>query len=238
MTICLWCHTRFYSPVRWANLWKLDEPEGFCARCLKRLDKINSDSCCKSCGRPLDNLAPRFVDNGVCFDCREWETGPWGGIFHQNRSLYRYNEFMKEVITRFKFRGDAVLAKAFGQALADLYQRHFKGYIPVPIPLSAERLNERFFNQAELLAQTINVPIIKMLKRSRHDPKQSKKSREERLMIQDPPYKLNADYPEYKSKSFVLIDDIYTTGATVRQAALALAPLHPQAVASLTLVRG
>ncbi len=56
--------------------------------------------------------------------------------------------FLKEWLTTYKFRGDALIASFFSEKLATLYQNEFNGYRPVEIPLVRERLVSRGFNQS------------------------------------------------------------------------------------------
>ena len=68
--------------------------------------------------------------------------------------------------------------------------------------------------------------------------KQSKKSRNDRiLLVQDSPFYVEEIAEKDLLNKVVLIDDIYTTGTTVRQAAKTLKKAGAQTVASLTVAR-
>lgn len=153
----------------------------------------------------------------------------------KNRSVYLYNDWMKDVVALWKFRGDYVIVEAFRRPFSQAFRRHFgRDWHVVPIPLSRERLDERGFNQAEALARLLPSPYFPWLAR-RHSEKQSKKSRRERLKT-DNPFFL-ADHPPLDGKRIVLIDDIYTTGITIRHAARVLLEAGAAEVWALTLVR-
>ncbi|MGV3489678.1 MAG: phosphoribosyltransferase family protein [Tuberibacillus sp.] len=236
MNKCLWCGDRFSPRLSWTTLFSIHDQRGFCGRCWSKFESLDGDKLCKKCGRDLKALSSDFINEaGICSDCEIWMAE--GDVLVMNRSLFTYNDFMREVITRFKFRGDAVLAEGFGSALTGLYRKFFKECIPVPIPLSAERLAERSFNQAWLLASQLPYSPAALLVRTKHTEKQSKKSRRERLLQEDNPFVLAEDGADLTGRSFVIIDDIYTTGTTVRHAAHALAPLKPKAIYSMTLAR-
>ena len=80
-----------------------------------------------------------------------WENDPdWLGYLQKNQSLYHYNEFLQNVIARFKFRGDYVIARIFSEKIQHILSQQ-EVHLLVPIPLSPERLQERCFNQAEAL---------------------------------------------------------------------------------------
>ena len=102
-------------------------------------------------------------------------------LLDKNISVYQYNLFMKETLASYKYRGDAVIAEFFAPKLYDLYMKHFRGYVVIPIPLSPQRLIERGFNQSELLLTGWkNATIHPVLQRKERE-KQSKKSRRLRL---------------------------------------------------------
>ena len=144
-----------------------------------------------------------------------------------------YNDFLKEIIARYKFRGDYILAKAFSLFIKErLKDKHFD-YL-VPIPLSGERLYERGFNQSAALIHEAGYTAKELLQRI-HSEKQSKKSRQERIHQKQVFELLPADI---KNKSILLIDDIYTTGSTLYHAAKVLKTGGAASIYSLTLARG
>jgi competence protein ComFC len=133
----------------------------------------------------------------------------------------------------FKYRGDYVLAIIFTEKIKE-FLRKIQPDLIVPIPLSKERLYERGFNQAEALLNesglTQTIPLTRI-----HSEKQSKKSRSERIHI---PQVFEVDRQiEILGKNILLIDDIYTTGSTLRHAAKLLKESGAERVQSLTLAR-
>ncbi|GGE36149.1 amidophosphoribosyltransferase [Pullulanibacillus camelliae] len=239
MAQCLWCN-RTYSPsLNWERLFDLEAPKNLCRRCWNKIERLEAHPpLCSLCGRALAGLEAHFIVKDYCLDCYRWEKGSFQGLLRRNYSLYHYNPFMKAYITRLKFQGDAVLVMPFKRAFRKAYQQHFNHYLPVPIPISPQRMQERAFNQAELLAQLLPKSPLELLKRVSQYRKQSQKTRRERTLFQENPFELIQPLPTaLLNPSIVLIDDIYTTGATLRQAALALQPLKPANITSLTLLR-
>jgi len=208
--------------------WKLDL-RPLCIECEREFEQITEPICLK-CGRPQK-------DNAVCSDCVEWERRlGTERTLRQNRSIFLYNDWMKELMNRYKFRGDAILAQIFQSYLQQAKKRYFPHALTIiPIPLAEDRLLERGFNQALLLAQLLNLPIIEPLKKGKSS-KQSKKSRHERIHSKNPFFV--SDPQLVIGKSILLIDDIYTTGTTLHQAALKLYEAGAKDVQSLTLIRG
>ena len=189
------------------------------------------------CGRPFAGLEPSHRQGRLCTDCVRWQAdGEWKDVLTKNRSVYMYNEFMKEVVALWKFRGDYVIIQAFEEEFCREFYRHFDHtFLIVPIPLSAERLYERGFNQAKALAELLALPIHDILTRH-HLEKQSKKSRRERLQTENV-FQFSGKMP-LQDKHIVLIDDIYTTGTTLRHAAKVLLKAGAASVSSFTLARG
>jgi ComF family protein len=108
----------------------------------------------------------------------------------------------------------------------------------VPVPLHPRRLKERGFNQALLLAKAFpDKPLAReVLIRVRHTMPQSGLNPKERR--ENVKRAFTAPRPEeIKGKSVLLIDDVYTTGATVRECARILRQAGALEVAVLTVAR-
>ncbi|WP_100405463.1 ComF family protein [Bacillus solitudinis] len=235
MIICLCCNERFAEKPTWRALF-LHEPQArLCNRCEQQLCPV-SEVACQICSRSLDKLSPEQYQDGICYDCLRWEKDErTKGLLERNVSLFEYNSFLKEWLTMYKFRGDAVIATYFASKLKKVYHEKFSEYLPVPIPLHEERLMERGFNQAELFMKGWAEPYPLLVRQL--DSKQSKKTRQERVQqVLAPVFSLNREVILPKS-NIVLIDDIYTTGTTLRQAAVTLKKFGISKVASITVAR-
>lgn len=227
---CLICHEIIYTPVSWTTIFSKEKEQLVCQFCEQRFERIIGESC-RICGRPLTNS---FRRDDLCLDCVRWEDdSQWSGLLNQNVSLFLYNDFLKELIARFKFRGDYILAKVFKEEIQQkLAQMPFDQL--VPIPLSAERLYERGFNQAAALISEAGFAPSPLLTRT-HSEKQSKKSRSERIHV--PQVFQIAKETDLTGKRMLLIDDIYTTGSTLRHAAKLLKEAGAASIQSLTIAR-
>lgn len=238
MKLCHYCHTPFIEQVSWQLFIGLTESPLLCPLCEAKLEKITGEMC-ERCGRKYVDDPKIFHNKQKCNDCIKWEQDDhWSGLLTKNRSLFVYNDFLKEVMARFKYRGDVELGKIFAKPLQQLIKQFPQNAIIVPIPLSEKRRYERGFNQAEILAQFLGKPK-NVLKRIGDEEKQSKKSRKQRL-------------DKFKKNSFVLletvnnfienndiiiVDDIYTTGVTIRNAAKILLENGAKSVSSITVAR-
>lgn len=231
---CLNCDAQIITHITWKILFFSAEESPLCASCLGKLAPIHGPRC-NICSRSFTNLSPEFIDDTLCRDCVRWETNSdWAGVLERNLSAFEYNDFLQTLIARYKFRGDYVLAKAFSSEVRTcINQMTFD--ILVPIPLSEERLKERGFNQALGLAQEAGFPAEDILIRQ-HSEKQSKKSRQARIQAKDI-FKCSFT-TDITGKKIVLIDDIYTTGSTLRHAAKVLKLAGAKSVSAFTLARG
>jgi competence protein ComFC len=229
---CLYCGNGIKEVTSWRGLFH-SEPQYLCAECQKGLQTISGQKC-TSCSRPLEKLPDELKQEEICLDCFRWEEDPkWKGILELNTSLFEYNDFLKEYLARYKYRGDHMLAKAFGVQLANSIKNHQYDHI-IPIPLSEERQYERGFNQSSVLLEEAQLSPSHLLSRF-HSEKQSKKSRRDRLRQEQIFTLIDKDLNGY---SILLFDDIYTTGTTLRQAAKLLKEAGAKQVTSFTLARG
>ncbi|WP_113930726.1 ComF family protein [Bacillus sp. P14.5] len=234
-THCLDCHSEIDYPVSWNSFLFTPKERWLCGKCESQLQFITGERC-GICSRPLSLLEPQHIKEGTCLDCLRWEQDPkWAESLTKNTSLFLYNEYLKGYLAKFKYRGDYILAKAFSASIGEAASTMNTNLI-VPIPLSAERLQERGFNQAEALASVAGLQTQHLLIRE-HSEKQSKKSRQERIHSETV-FALSPDQPDITNQSILLIDDIYTTGATLRHAAQCLKRAGAKQVCSLTLARG
>ncbi|GGK36189.1 amidophosphoribosyltransferase [Caldalkalibacillus thermarum] len=224
-----------------------------CSACEAEADWIGTG--CSRCFRPLEHMDQRYVketEQGLlCYDCQrwlEWENKRGAGsVLDWNRSVLRYNAWTQELIARYKFRGDERLKYFFAAVIREHARQQGidTGQIDLvtAIPLSSGRLSERGFNQSDLIArlvaETWQRPYrSELLQRQGAEEKQSKKGRQARMekiltMFLNNP----ACQADIINKRIMVIDDIYTTGATVHAAALALKRGGAKQVFSYTVAR-
>jgi competence protein ComFC len=233
---CLICDQTVKRHLTWTTLLFPSEQPLICEKCDRKFQLIEGDLC-KVCGRPFQEMEESYRRGEHCLDCVRWEEDEnWNDLLRQNRSLYLYNDWMKEVMALYKFRGDHKLSEVFRRRWVKLYQAACTSHcLIVPIPLSEERLYERGFNQSAVLAEFLGKPVHNLLERHRTE-KQSQKTRKERLET-DQLFRMKSEV-RLEGKSVLLIDDIYTTGTTLRHAARVLKEAGCVSVSSLTLARG
>ncbi len=225
---CLNCHSETTRMFSWGDLLFDRKATYLCARCDENLMRISGETC-SVCSRELVRLASEYVADGICLDCIKWRQSKYC-FLDGNTSLFHYNQFLKEVIARIKYRGDYELLKIFTPYLQKMVYDAV-----IPIPLSDERHLERGFNQAEAIGVIAGYPLVFALHRV-HSEKQAKKDRLTRLKGEQV---FRANTIDLTGKSVLLLDDIYTTGRTLQYAAQVLKEeCGADVVDSFTLIRG
>lgn len=225
---CLFCHEEL-STMTWHNPFLIPAITKICQSCESKLKRISITTCCQLCSGKM------MTHN--CIDCLNWDKHyNFARPLVNNRSVFKYNSFLQDIIVQWKYRRDYILAHLFKTTFRHKFNRYFshvKKYLLIPIPLSDVRLKERGFNQAFQLASFLTPHVNKDILHRVHTEKQAKKSRRERLSGKNPfvcQQKIN--------KPVILIDDIYTTGATIYAAAETLKRKGCPNVYSFTLARG
>jgi ComF family protein len=204
--------------------------------------KTESDWICPSCRRALtlqnENLCfcGKSGENGLCTK-HQRELGLDGLT-----TLFSYTEpAVKELISQIKYRGhiDGV------NFLTRYYQKKVLARLPrgewvvTAVPLSKERYQTRGFNQSELIAKKLTSPLYDyselLIKRRETKPqaKLNKRLREKNLLRSFAITK-GQDIPS----QIILVDDVLTTGSTLKETAGVLRKNGAQRVWGLTIAHG
>lgn len=192
---------------------------GFCPACCERLPLVVAPFC-RRCGKPLRLGAANETE---CRDCAGTERA-----FRVARSAGLYDGELRRLVHRYKFRGERYLAEPLASLLFRVWEAEqaLRGTsILVPVPLGADRLAERGFNQAEDLAHSlgerIGRPVVaEALVRV---PGQVQSLRSERARRMAARTTFQALRPgAVAGRRVLLIDDVLTTGATAEACAEAL----------------
>jgi ComF family protein len=110
----------------------------------------------------------------------------------------------------------------------------------VPVPLYHRRLRERGFNQAHEMARGLaarrKVPVLDCLYRYRETVSQAKLERAARWENMSGAFRMKQRF-DVRGRNLLVIDDVFTTGATVNACAQALAKAGAGQIAVLTIAR-
>jgi len=156
---------------------------------------------------------------------------------------YRDPKISKLIITgKYKFIPEIyeILGNLAAGSLNETYQNMLQTFIIVPLPLAIWRKRWRGFNQAEILAkifsEKLEVPLLGTLKRIRTTKVQKDLNREERIKNILGAFSLRSEV-DIKNKKILLVDDVITTGVTLREATKVLKRNGAGDVWCLTLAR-
>jgi ComF family protein len=165
-------------------------------------------------------------------------------VFDQSRSAVTYNEASRKLVLAFKYGDRLHTVHTFvpwmiraGRGLID--QADFI----IPVPLHYRRLRERRFNQSALLAQEIAKAtgqnyVPDALLRTRHTkPQQGLKAKERDKNVHGAFAVNDGHLKNVSGKNILLIDDVYTTGATLNECARILKAAKAASVNVLTIAR-
>ena len=203
----------------------------FCPECEARMHRITGIRC-RGCGGELDTAL------ALCSACLAAEKRPWIGA----AAVYEYRDLTRRVIHRFKFYNHPELARSFGGAGAELMRKveHFRAEVVVPVPLHFTRHYWRSFNQAELfgevVAHELGISLCNALVRTRRTRHQARLSREARRRNPRGVFAVR-DADAIRGRCVLLVDDVFTTGATLASAAKTLLKAGSGPVFVLTAAR-
>lgn len=192
---------------------------------------------CQQCGYPypsLENHGPSFL----CPNCidRVWH-------FEWARAGYRTEGEVLDAIIGFKYRDEYYHYSRLVEWLAevfDLYVGAGEWHALVPVPLYHRRRRERGFNQAREMARGLGkkrkLPVLDCLYRYREAPSQTNLERAARWENMEGAFHKKPGF-DVKGRNLLLIDDVFTTGATTNACAQALTQAGAGRLAVLTIAR-
>lgn len=194
---------------------------------------------CVRCGLPFDFVEENHTNDNQCGACLK--SPP---LYNQARAALVYDEASRDIILGFKHGDQTQSVPCFvpwlnqaGAALLD------KADILMPVPLHRWRLLRRRFNQSALITKYLSdntkIPfILNGLERVRATPVQGYLKPNERMKNVKNAFRVPPDIiPQIRHKRIILIDDVFTTGATVSECTKALLKNGAGTVDVLTLAR-
>lgn len=205
-----------------------------CSECFENINFITSPYC-KHCGKPLFENIP---DNLYCVSCLNKKH-----TFRFVRSAIVYDEYSKKLVLDFKFydhiENKKLLVKWLMFAGRDIFKEGVD--LIIPVPLHFTRMLRRKYNQSAILARElsrqtgIKVEYKALVKNKKTIPQVLCDSKQRTKNVKNA---FTVKYPEaIKDKRIVLIDDVFTTGATLRECAKILKKHGAKSVDALTVAR-
>lgn len=182
-----------------------------CKSCSYDLERLEGLLCSK-CSKPLDH------DADLCDECLSRVK-----CFERAVAPLEYTGLAKTLVRDYKYGGESYLYKLFGHMMVERLEEEEMGGFDaiVPVPLHRSKMRNRGYNQSELIAKYISLkigsPVLKLIIRTKKTVPQSSLKGEERwINVRDA-----FEYSEKPGRisRILLVDDIYTTGATLNACA-------------------
>lgn len=216
---CIACDTELCEPMRY----------GVCDKCYGKLE-FTGDNICKKCGRIQNNEAD------FCLTCQEHARE-----FDFSRSCVVYNDIAKDIVRGIKFGHKKYFGKYLAAYITDRYDKDFSSVsidCIIPVPLTRKRRKERGYNQSEVIAKHLaeereipmDASLVVKIKDNKEQAKLTGKEREQNVLGV---YELSRK-DDVKGKTFLIIDDVMTTGSTLSEIAGVLKKAKAKEVFGLT----
>ena len=195
----------------------MTDQSGICTTCREKLKYIHNPRCLK-CGKQMSDREREY-----CYDCMTHRHSYTQGI-----AVWGYTDGIKQSIYRFKYQNCRCFADIYAQEIESQYAENIKRWgaqAILPVPLHAKRLADRGFNQAKLVADALGKRLgipsdDTVLIRDRSTVPQKELDDKQRFKNLENAFIITENVVRYKK--VIILDDIYTTGATMDACAKAL----------------
>ena len=175
-------------------------------------------------------------------------------VLYENDVIFSFFSYEKDLVRhmiwKLKYRGDAHVAELFAISIADTFMEElgertllddFKNLLLIPIPLSKNRLRERGYNQALIFAHALKktAPSLgtiakDVLVKARDTPPQTTLTKKERAVNLAGAFSIHKPQA-VAGKNILLIDDVTTTGSTLKEARKVLKEAGARSVVCLAI---
>ncbi|MCH9753587.1 MAG: ComF family protein [Alphaproteobacteria bacterium] len=186
-----------------------------CFSCWKGVEFISSPSCSK-CDYPFEFDVGEEM---ICGECIKEKV-----FFDKALSIFKYGDVSKILIHKLKYSDKLHMAKYLAMLLVKRVQSESKDFdFIVPVPMHRKKLRRRFYNQSALISKHLSrlsgIPFLpNVLEKSTHHIPQTGLRREIRKSNVKGTFRLSKKSANIiRGKNILLVDDVYTTGATVNE---------------------
>lgn len=172
----------------------------------------------------------------ICYDCFI-SLNPKFYSFKVSKyriiAVYKYDEKIRELLYTLKGCFDIELACVFLDYFVDILKIKYKGYYIVPAPSYIGDDKERGFNHVVEIFKVLNLPILNIIKKTAN-VKQVDVSKNERANVGN---YLEIEDCNLEKKKILFVDDVYTTGSTVKACIKLLETKRPKKIEVLVIAK-
>lgn len=206
--------------------------EAICPECRKRLPYIKTKRC-RICGKPVED------SEVYCDDCQKIRHH-----YQEGMGVFLYDDVMRETMSYLKYKHRKEYGRVLGELVYEEAREKIRFWNPqaiVPVPMHKSKMEKRGYNQAEEIARPIaelsGVPLrTDLLFRREKTAAMKDLSAMERRENMKNAFATADDIAI--PKRILLVDDIYTTGATMDACARALCAAGASQITFLTVCIG
>ena len=212
------------APPLCAVCGKIDA-ELLCNHCLSRIKEIK-DNICSYCGRPLSRS---IIDSKRCNFCKKEDFS-----FYKHRSFAVYSGEIKKIIKKYKYNKIYALKEIITIFLKHTYAKNYR-YEKIDYMETVP--GEHMEILCELLSRLIKIPFIGNIMRVRKIAKQQNLDFTQRRNNIKGAFKIK-NCLLCSGKNILVVDDVWTTGSTIKEVADVLKKAGADKIYLLTLARG
>ncbi len=207
-----------------------------CSACSRELF-LSKPPSCSTCGYPFFGMlaGPR-----ICPHCTELDP-----LFEQGKTLFLAKGPARSIIHALKYQSGFYVLEDVKVMIAKIpsYKDYFDGAILVPVPLHPTKERERGFNQSLVIARSLNDATMakdlqNLLVRKVYTQTQTRLSRTARHQNVKNAFALVSDAVVIPNQTYILVDDVITTGSTFNACAAALREAGATQIKVATLGHG
>ena len=206
-----------FFPIKCGVCEKIGIP--ICKECEENLKQYEINFMFKE-NIKIESLGNSFINKELNFKDNIWDDKTNNNLKIQKIFIYKYQDIIRNLLINYKFYDASYLANSFAYLIKNNKKIYsiLKSYdIIIPVPLHKKRMNERGYNQTELIARKLEIPVVTncLVKTKNIKPQSTKTAKERQIDIKNIFAIQNVD--KIKNKKLLLLDDIYTTGSTANE---------------------
>ncbi|MEO0509655.1 MAG: ComF family protein [Verrucomicrobiota bacterium] len=210
--------------------------EYLCAHCARELFLAEKPNC-RVCGYPFHGI---LAGPQICPHCAELDPA-----FDEGKTLFLAKGPGRALIHDLKYHSGFYVFSDILRMIerSEDYKAYLEGAVLVPVPLHASKLRERGYNQSERIARALaeatkSSKVANLLERTKFTQTQTRLNREARNRNVKNAFALRPDAVVMPTLQYILVDDVFTTGATINACAYALRDAGAEQIKVATLGHG